>query len=441
MINTLFEQIAQVTKLIVSDHCTVDETQENVTQLARLLAQTSKMDFKTAEQNVGSSETDNGVALSPLLAAGCAFNHVRTQQFQRGIHQYLTEARDKTADQKEQRPLDILYAGTGPYATLLFPVLLLHRDLAINLIIIDIYEASTRAVSKLIESAKFVNIQLNSYTDDATKWRPESNHPNFDLIISETMDRGLKREPQVSVFKHLSQFLKPEGCLIPKEISISATLTDSHTHCNLGTIFNLNKDTSEQLLEQNKAYFEGEVSLNQHHSQEFTKLVISTEINTFGSYFIRRNEIEITTDFSYQYLDLSNAKSIPYKYTMDKDPGFTFSLPFYQAPPPPESLVIDTLSGTPYLYVFWQDVLWNFHKPRRSPEFMELQGWLKWENVLLMFDAYKADLQLCIQEVMAIHPPCFKRFETWFLDKFGALNEQDLKALNRSIALSHENKQ
>lgn len=437
MTDDLFKTIEDATRIIVGDSCNLQEVQSNVALVSKLLSETTEMDFESVEQAVGSNHTDKGVALSPMLAAGCASSHTRTQQFQRGINQYLTEKKEQLISQNDE-PLNILYAGTGPYATLLFPLLLLHQDININLTAIDIFDSSIKSVARLFEKAKLHNVSLKTYTANATKWRPDSDTQTFDLIISETMDRGLMREPQVSVFKHLIQFLKPEGSLIPEEIQITATLVNGNDFCPLGTVFSLNKNTSNALLEQDKDYFEGKISIPEEAKQKYSRLVISTEINTFGKHFIRRNEIEITTDFSFRYLDLSERDAISYKYKMDENPGFVFSLHYYQAPPPPESLNIQTISQTPYLYVFWQDILWNFHKPRQEDQFKDLKSWINWDNVTLMMDAYNADLQTAIQHTLDKHPPCFERFESWFLDTFGKLSDKDSFALNQSIALSHK---
>ncbi|TMP68404.1 class I SAM-dependent methyltransferase, partial [Pseudoalteromonas ruthenica] len=60
---------------------------------------------------------------------------------------------------------------------------------------------------------------------DATEWQA-TEPQSFDIIISETMTALLKREPQVFIFAHLSQYLKPSGVLIPEEVSLKSWLVN-----------------------------------------------------------------------------------------------------------------------------------------------------------------------------------------------------------------------
>jgi hypothetical protein len=161
-----------------------------------------------------------GVALSSSGAADCVDDYLRTIYFIKGIYKALT----KLCNDYPERCINVLYAGCGPYATLILPLLPLFDKGRINAILLDINASSIQSVHNLISVIGFEEYQLQLIETDAITY-VKPNDFIIDLAISETMHYGLTREPQVAIAKNLIQQLPSHGILIPEEISIDLAYT------------------------------------------------------------------------------------------------------------------------------------------------------------------------------------------------------------------------
>lgn len=156
--------------------------------------------------------TAYGKAVSMTTAAQCAEEVLRTAVFVRGIHQAISERLPSEA------PISVLYAGTGPFATLLLPLMGLFSAAQLQVTMLDIHNESLDKLKFLVEALGLGDRVADYVCADATCWQPAEQ---FDLIVSETMKAALATEPQVSVFSHLVAFLKPSGSLIPEAIELT----------------------------------------------------------------------------------------------------------------------------------------------------------------------------------------------------------------------------
>lgn len=161
-----------------------------------------------------------GVALSSSGAADCVDDYLRTVFFIKGIHKALT----KLCTDFPERSINILYAGCGPYATLILPLLPLFDKERINAVLLDINAESIVAVQQLLAVIGLEDYQLQLIETDAiTYTKPEGF--TIDLAISETMHYALTREPQVAIMRNLMKQLTPDAILIPEEIRIDLAYT------------------------------------------------------------------------------------------------------------------------------------------------------------------------------------------------------------------------
>lgn len=84
------------------------DTWRNATPAARLAVDVAEDDLRLA----------SGLALSPRLAAQCLLDGPRTAAFLRGTLAAISEALRRFPDEA----IEIVYAGTGPFATLALPL-------------------------------------------------------------------------------------------------------------------------------------------------------------------------------------------------------------------------------------------------------------------------------------------------------------------------------
>lgn len=231
--------------------------------------------------------TANGKIVTPVQAAHCLNDLGRSTKFYRALHQAITHYL------QQNKPVRILYAGCGPYATLLTPFTSLYNPDQIQFTFLEISEFSYQKVQKL-----YTDWCLNAYLEnlllcDATD--PNLNLCNsFDIILSETMQVGLKNECQVPITRNLVRFLNKNGTFIPEQIKLDVYLTgkpkdelvpNSAEIQFLGTAFDLD---CHQLPEKNTI-----TTLTIPESNlEYLKLY--THIQLFGSEYIKPFESGLT---------------------------------------------------------------------------------------------------------------------------------------------------
>ena len=159
-----------------------------------------------------------GVAINPNAAALCVMDYQRSVVFIRGIYAAL-----KSLEQAEpgDQPLKVLYAGCGPFATLLLPLLPLFSPNALEIYLVDVHQESLSSVAKLLTELNLEDYNITMVQSDACHYR----HPTLlDLVIVETMQKALEQEPQVAVTENLSKQLSDNGVFIPENITIELCL-------------------------------------------------------------------------------------------------------------------------------------------------------------------------------------------------------------------------
>lgn len=166
--------------------------------------------------NEGDIFLPTGKAISPSAAAHCLLEMKRTAIFLRGIKKAI----DKKVKSKNG-VINILYAGCGPYATLISPLLALYKTDTIKVTLLDINQTSLEAVEKLINELDLVNFIDGYIFADASDY---VINKDYDIVISETMQSCLQNEPQVAIMQNLIPQMKENAIFIPQRITIDAYL-------------------------------------------------------------------------------------------------------------------------------------------------------------------------------------------------------------------------
>lgn len=167
---------------------------------------------------VGGTRLDSGLAISPTLAAMCIRELFRTLSFIRGLNQAISDA------MRPGRPVRILYAGCGPYASLAVPLMAVYSPGQLAFTLLDIHRESLDRALTLITSFGLGGHVEDALCEDATRYRiPEEKQP--DVIVSETMAVCLHNEPQVTIARHLLG-QAPEARMVPQSVSIEVCMLD-----------------------------------------------------------------------------------------------------------------------------------------------------------------------------------------------------------------------
>lgn len=166
--------------------------------------------------NDGDILLPTGKAISPSAAAHCLLEMKRTAIFLRGIK--------KAIDLKIKNSssiVNILYAGCGPYATLITPLLTLYNTENIKVTLLDINQTSLKASKNLINELGLKYFIDEYILADASVYKIDKD---YDILISETMQSCLHNEPQVSIMQNIIPQMKEDAIFIPQRITIDAYL-------------------------------------------------------------------------------------------------------------------------------------------------------------------------------------------------------------------------
>lgn len=162
----------------------------------------------------------SGKAISTAAAAHCLLEMTRTAVFLRGINQAISVKIPEAGG----KPIRILYAGTGPYATLVAPLLALFMPSEIKVDLLDINPVSLSSAVKILEQLGLEQFIGAVYLADAAIFKVEEN---YDVVISETMQAALKKEPQVAIMQNLIAQTGDRCIFIPEAITVEAALVSS----------------------------------------------------------------------------------------------------------------------------------------------------------------------------------------------------------------------
>ncbi|PTA48523.1 phytanoyl-CoA dioxygenase [Shewanella morhuae] len=322
------------------------------------------------------SITPFGKAVSLTTAAQCAEDPERGRVFIQGIYQAI---QDKLA-LNPQRPIQILYAGTGPFAWLLLPLLPLFSASQIQVTLLDIHPASLDKVTKLIEHFDLADRVATYVCADATVWQPEAA-VKFDIIVSETMKHLLQQEPQLQIFSHLQSYLADDGVLIPQNIELDAWLECTtapdlaETHY-LGPLFALNRQTAHLHSSGDRSFLAGSLLLPDFSLSAVT-LKFTTAIHVYAESTLGENQSQLTLPRYRREHWLKPLSSLTFRYDQGTNPDFV--LDFIEQNP--VLVVSDDLSclGIYHLQRLWQKIQLR----KRGESFTELANEWSLDKALL----------------------------------------------------------
>ncbi|MBP7662422.1 MAG: phytanoyl-CoA dioxygenase family protein [Shewanella sp.] len=271
------------------------------------------------------SHTPFGKAVSLTTAAQCAEDPERGRVFIQGIYQAIQ-------DRLKAHPgqiVNILYAGTGPFAWLLLPLLPLFSASQIQVTLLDIHQASLDKVTKLIEHFDLADRVVESVCADATLWQLNTV-VKFDVILSETMKHLLQQEPQVQIFTHLQAYLADDGVLIPQNIELDAwlecrTVQDFVETHYLGPLFALNQQTARLLASGDRSFLAGTLLLPDFSPSAVT-LKFTTSIQVYGNSTLNEYQSQLTQPRYRREHWLKPLSCLAFRYEQGTHPDFVFDV-------------------------------------------------------------------------------------------------------------------
>jgi predicted RNA methylase len=285
-----FNRLKEATQLLLNCGEEVGLMKEAVDQMYDVYLNFSSVN--TSDQNDDEIILPSGKAISPAVAAQCLLDIKRTTKFIRGINKAIIHKLDE-----KLFPVQILYAGCGPYAALITPLLTLYNNQEISIDLLDVNEVSVLSAQKIIKGLKLNNNIGDFLLEDASLFKIKKE---YDIVISETMQAGLRSEPQVAIMQNFFHQMNPNAIFIPEEIVVEAKLNtrgnwnakrlriENEKRIKIGEVLKVNRQTINEVL--NKRTFDLCKPDN-----EFMELKLYTSIKIFENEFLKEGDSCLTS--------------------------------------------------------------------------------------------------------------------------------------------------
>ncbi|NND63891.1 MAG: hypothetical protein HKN48_11945 [Flavobacteriaceae bacterium] len=318
--------LKEFTQLLFSSETSYIELKDALDTFKNLLIEVSELNLESED----SSENvllKKGKAIGTKWAAMCIEDLIRTKKFISAVKKAI----DRKLDKDTSKPVTLLYAGTGPFATLVLPLTSLYSPQQLQLVLLEVNEFSFTNLCSLLNK-----LELNDYIQtiekvDATEYVVEN--PNIDILLIECLQHALLREPQVAITLNLVPQLQPGVILIPEKISLHLCLVNSRLQyeslTNLDAegesfyesifeVFTLNKESCsnpESLLSEKMFTIDSEIN------KEYNQIAVFTEMQLFEDEILNFNESGLTLPLTIaENPGLKIGDKIVSKYLLNEDP-------------------------------------------------------------------------------------------------------------------------
>lgn len=295
----------------------------------RLLAERlSGMDM-SVRLNIGDGQSwlDSGLAVSPVTAALCAREFLRSAAFIQGA----ARAVEAAAARCGERPVRVLYAGCGPFAFLLLPLLALWPADRARFTMLDIHAEALAPARRLVAALGLEAAVEDWVQADAAACRlaPDALP---DVIVSETMSAALKREPQVAITRNLLG-QAPGASMVPAEVRVDCVLcerpdpgTPWRESTPLGQVFALNATAVAAWDAAPDGTLPAAAITLPAALAPCNTLRLLTEITVFGDIVLRQGDCSLNTP---RFLDgkpgFEGGQQVRFCYRLGADPGIDWT--------------------------------------------------------------------------------------------------------------------
>lgn len=293
---------------------------------AELYALLSHLASFEPEGMTGGVTLTSGLALEPASAASCLLDARRTAVFLRGVAAALQAAERTFEDER----IEVVYAGTGPFATLMTPLLGRLSADRFHVTLIDIHEESIAALQRLVDRLGLPMSLLDVVCADATVYR----HPgSIHVAVSETMQQALTREPFVAIVGNLRPQLHRAGFLVPERVTVSATAidaeqertrwagrTDASCHAHIANVLEVSRRASTGTRRTHR------LTAPPLPADREQWLALLTTIRVFENHALETYASGLTTPkILWAGSPVHTGEEIELAYTLDASPDFTVS--------------------------------------------------------------------------------------------------------------------
>lgn len=322
------QKLREITRLLLEEPLRYPVVRDAAYSLKDLFQQV--IAFEESEVSLAHIETNYGRAVSPVSAAFCIIDFMRTRMFMKGT----AEAISLRLLENPGKPVTVLYAGTGPFATLLTPLTTLFSPSELKMVLLELNPVSIEYLHKTIGIFNMGDHVLDVIQADASTYHIETGRQP-DIILTETMMPGLYREPIVNIFANLAAQC-PHAIMIPELVKVEAALISNrsptgYTILPLKTLIEISSATAATMNNHEccpAVFHKGiDVEIPAFPDPIYTRFVLLTYIKVFADNHLGLNESSLTIPFFLKTARL--IKDFPplmrFKYERGLFPGFQFN--------------------------------------------------------------------------------------------------------------------
>ena len=283
---------------------------------ADLLFEEFSIDGSAGREHI---QTSNGNAIGTFWAARCIREVFRTQRFSRALYSSVLGVIDKN-----KGPAHVLYAGTGPFAALALPIMMMLKPKDVQFTFLEINPESIEILEKVIDLFDLHAYVKNIHQCDASLWDVASSE--IDIVISETMSRALIAEPQVAIMLNLASQLPKEVIFLPEEIKVSLCKLNRGTRepQRIAELINFNKASMYSIIQnsskRNWNFTDQNIQTNLAEGEE---LYFMTEIRINDGNSLNLDDSSLNLLERLKISKKQEVVNLNFRYALDKRPGFT----------------------------------------------------------------------------------------------------------------------
>ncbi len=271
-----------------------------------------------------------GTAISPLDAGRCMLDTRRIAIYLRGVYFAIRKAQQRFPGEV----IHVLYAGCGPFAPLCLPLLPLFARQAVHFTLLDVHERAVESVQAILAALQLGGTSVDCLVGDATRYHNPDHRP-LHVVVSETMQRALEKEPQVAILLNLAPQLTAGGLMVPEMIAVDALLTDLSRELGgngvipepwsgripLGRILEVDRERAcaWSVAGLRSHLLPARIALPSVVAAHCS-LVLATTIRTFGVHQLREYESGLTHPMMVN--GWRAGEEVEFTYRLDEKPGF-----------------------------------------------------------------------------------------------------------------------
>lgn len=293
------ERLSKITQVILDEDTSFLELKHALEKLKLIFLNLLGLNFDT-DLNQNDIFLDSGKAIGPRWASMCINDIMRTKRFICGVNKAIQNLK-KT---KKSKPLQLLYVGPGPFATLVMPLITLYSPSEIQFTLLEINPLSIKSLKNVIKGCNAEAYIKHIYQCDASIFTLP-NPGAIDILLAECLQHALIKEPQVAIMYNLLPQLKDDVVLIPQRIALHVALinTESKLQCllnhngnnnnardyykNCKAVFTLDKESvlnnKDVFRVKNYKFLPVTVLFSEEDMTQYNQIAINTEIIVYDS--------------------------------------------------------------------------------------------------------------------------------------------------------------